>query len=153
MRPFVIGFALPWLVLLGLTSVWAWPFASAHAMNGAMIAVKLFGMPVGAAWLVYELLQVVRPARVLSPKVRRPFRAAGCGLIAGLLSVGSTVVAFALDAPARLDLLIVALASSGSTAAVLLLLRRVRAYRCIRCDYDTRGLAAPRCPECGTFFG
>ncbi len=27
--------------------------------------------------------------------------------------------------------------------------RRIREGRCVRCDYDLRGGASPRCPECG----
>lgn len=153
MRPFVLGFAVPWLVLLGMTSVWAWPFASGHAINGAVIAVKLFGIPVGAAWLMYELIELARPARAFDRRARRPIRAAIVGLIAGVFSVGATVIAFALDAPGQLDLVVVGGAAAVSTVLVLLPLRRVRADRCIRCDYDTRGLTIPRCSECGTFFG
>lgn len=153
MRLFVIGFAVPWLVVLALTGVWAWPFAITHAMNGTMLAVKLFGVPVGAAWLVYELLQAVRPSRIFSPRAGRPVRAASLGVISGALSVAATIGAFAFDAPGQHDVIVVGACASGAAALVLLMLSRVRRDRCVRCNYDTRGLALPRCPECGTFVG
>lgn len=151
MRLFVIGFAVPWLVLLAMTEVWAWPFASAHTMNGTMLAVKLFGVPVGAAWLVYELLQAIRPSRIFNPRAGRPVRAGILGFMAGVLSVAATIGAFAFDAPGQHDVFVVGASGAGAAALVLLMLRRVRRDRCVRCNYDTQGLALPRCPECGTF--
>lgn len=151
-RLFVLGFAIPWVVLTTLTSLWAWPFASAHAMNGTMIVVKLFGVPVGAAWLAYELVQAVRPSRAFDPRRRRYVSRIVRGVAVGLLAVGAVIVAFAANAPGERDVLIVGLASAGSVLLSLLCMRRVRKDRCVICDYSTLGLSGPRCPECGTFF-
>ena len=152
MRRFVVAAAIPWAGVLAFALRDNWAFAAYMPENFTLLSIKLFVVPIASTWVAFEAWQLLRPARSLDPKAHRPIRPAAYGMLTGLLSVGLTIVTFALGAPGKLDTVILGSASACATSLVLLALRRVRTDRCVRCDYSTLGLSGPRCPECGTFF-
>jgi hypothetical protein len=151
---FALGFAIPFAVVLvwGLTAQWA--FMSYRPGNWAYFAAWAFALPVGAAWGVYELVSLIRPRRVFDLRAPHHLRAIVYGLATGVFAAATAIVLLTslestiADGP-RADLLIIGASAALWSAGILVILRPIRRSRCVACGYDLRGIAGPRCPECG----
>lgn len=136
---------------LWMESAWVWHEQATLTALG----VCMIWMPLLAAWLSGEAIQIFTPRRILDRRVRRPLTQVGFGAAAGLAWAALFLVSLAFLDGLAPETVLSAAASAAATAAALLIAPRVRPGRCARCDYDLSNSPGPgrpgcgRCPECG----
>lgn len=152
MTRYLLGFSLALLGLFVCCVTDQWAFMTHEAQNWGIFAAKIAGVPIGAAWIIAELVEWIRPRKMFDRRSERPWRLLGTGFVAGLLSIGGALLIYATIGWRWNDAVVFG-SSSACVSVVLLLPRRiVRAGRCVSCGYELKGLVEPRCPECGTFW-
>lgn len=150
MALFLLGFALGQFALyVGAAVVFR-----GHGIDLFGLAVGLMGAPIAAAAIVAVVVRVFSPRRLFDRRLRLPLRRLALGGAASLAGAAVAVPAIAL-LPGTIDEFIVTgLAGAIGTAAVLLPVSRVRAGRCVYCEYDLSATPIERpCPECGKLDG
>jgi hypothetical protein len=153
MKRFLAAFSIAWIVLFAWGFADAWPFMIYDRHNWLVYAAQILGIPLGAAWIVTELIQGLTPRRLLDPRARMAIRQIGAGLFAGAASIGVALLGYATVGWDWDDVWVLGPSAGVSSAALLLIGRRVRPGRCMHCGYSTDGLLSARCPECGEFGG
>lgn len=108
-----------------------------------------------AAWIVAELVHLVRPLRLFDRRVRKFSRALLAGLMGGILGATVASLGLAIGVHSTHELVIVSVCGALGAGAALLPVRRIRAGFCIHCGYDLSAQPGPgsagsgMCPECG----
>jgi hypothetical protein len=152
---FTFAFALVHAALFmwAIEASTTWPLATGAGRE--YLAAMLLGLPTAAAWMTAELVGFLRPPAVFDWRVRGARGLVVAGLAAGILSVVMSGAAMILGAVLKRELpepAILGGSAALASAAMLVLFRRKRRQRCVRCDYDLSATVGPRCPECGSWY-
>lgn len=156
---FIVGCGAVWAGLFAWAAFDRVEGAAAIEVGLTLIAAKMLGVPLVAAWFTAELLDRWRPRRVFDARVRRPLAPLiagfGAGVLGALLTAGlfalaeSALVDVSAVEPGDLDIAAMSGAAIFATGTVALGLGRLRVGDCVHCGYDLAGCVGGRCPECG----